>query len=266
MWPAAGTRRTSRVGFSPEWLALREPADHASRDPGLLEHALACARRGAVTLDLGSGTGSTARAFGDSDLRWRFLDGELELLDLAKARHPGSQQVVMDLRDIDTLPLEDVGLVTASALLDLMPLEWVTALAGRLKDAGVPFYAALSYNGVMHWSPPHAADESVRQAFNAHQRGDKGIGAALGPTAGAATAQVFTANGFDVHLGDSPWELTAAQADLHHALLVGIGTAAAEAGCEQAPDWVADRLAAVAQTAGYIGHTDILALPQGVER
>lgn len=246
---------------------MREPVDHASRDPGLLARAVACAGQDAVVVDLGSGTGSTARAFapavGDG-WQWRFVDGEPELLEIAQARHPGSEQVILDLRDIDQLPLEGVALVTASALLDLMPLDWVTGLAGKLQTAGIPFYAALSYNGIMRWSPPHAADDDVTDAFNRHQRSDKGIGAALGPTAAESTAQVFEQHGFDVFRGDSPWTLGASEGALHQELLVGIGNAAAEAGSAQARDWVADRLADVPQSAGYIGHTDILALPRKV--
>ncbi|PJI84432.1 hypothetical protein BC777_3491 [Yoonia maricola] len=252
------------MGFSPDWLALREPVDHASRDASLLAQAVACAGSTATVVDLGSGTGSTARAFGDTGCKWRFVDGDAALLDIALARHPGAERVVFDLRDIDQLPLDGVRLVTASALLDLMPLEWVTALAQRLQDAGIPFYAALNYNGQMRWLPRHAADADVTDAFNAHQRTDKGIGPALGPTSADVAAEVFVKHGFDVHRGDSPWRLNGATVQLHDELLSGIGEAAAEAGFAQAQAWVADRRANVAETVGYIGHTDIFAVPHGM--
>ena len=45
------------MGFSADWLALREPADHAARDGDLLAAAAQVA--GAVIVDLGCGTGST---------------------------------------------------------------------------------------------------------------------------------------------------------------------------------------------------------------
>ena len=250
------------MGFSPDWLALREPVDHASRDAGLLAQAAACAGQGAIVVDLGSGTGSTARAFTGVTWQWRFVDGDATLLDIAQARHPGTEQMVFDLRNIDQLPLDGVGLVTASALLDLMPLTWVTALAKRLQDAKIAFYGALNYNGIMRWSPEHESDAGITDAFNAHQRTDKGIGPALGPTASTVAAEVFAQHEFDVHLGDSPWELGAPEAKLHGELLAGIGNAASEMGFAQAHDWVTDRRMTVAQTAGYIGHTDILALPQ----
>lgn len=252
------------MGFSPDWLALREPVDHASRDARLLAQAVAIAGPGVVVADLGSGTGSTARAFGDAGCIWRFVDGDQALLDIAQARHPGSQQVMFDLRDIDQLPLDGVGLVTASALLDLMPLWWISALVGRLQTAGIPFYGALNYNGQMRWSPPHDADQAVTDAFNVHQRTDKGIGLSLGPTASDAAAEIFAQYGFDVHVGDSPWQLNGTTAPLHDELLAGIGDAAAEAGFGSARAWAADRRAGVAQTAGYIGHTDIFAVPGGI--
>ncbi len=252
------------MGFSPDWLALREPVDHASRDASRLAQAVACAGPGTTVVDLGSGTGSTARAFGETGCTWRFVDGDQALLDIAQQRHPGAEQLVFDLRHIDELPLDGVRLVTASALLDLMPREWVTALARRLQAAGIPFYGALNYNGVMRWSPEHTADAGVTEAFNAHQLTDKGIGPALGPTSADVTADIFAKHGFDVHLGDSPWQLNGSAAQLHDELLVGIGNAAAEAGFAQAQDWVTDRRATVSDTVGYIGHTDIFAVPHGM--
>ena len=152
--------------------------------------------------------------------------------------------------------------MTASALLDLMPLEWVTVLAQRLQTAGIPFYGALNYNGVMRWLPRHEADANVTRAFNAHQLTDKGIGPALGPTASEVAAEVFADHDFEVHLGDSPWQLNGSAAQLHDELLKGIGDAASEAGYAQAQVWAADRRATVAQTVGYIGHTDIFAVPR----
>lgn len=250
------------MAFSPEWLALREPVDHASRDAGLLARAADCAGRGAVVVDLGSGTGSTARAFDDADLQWRFVDGDRGLLDIAAARHPGSVQVMADVGDINELDFAGAGLVTASALLDLMPESWVDRLAGQLAAMAVPFYAAINYNGVMRWTPEHADDAAVTAAFNAHQTGDKGLGPAMGPVSGARTAEIFARYGYDVTVADSPWDLAPNHAGLHDALLEGIAGAAREAGCEAADAWGRARRAGVAQATCHIGHTDVLAVPR----
>lgn len=251
------------MGFSAAWLSLREPADLAARDQTLLARAATCVPAGGLVLDLGSGTGSTARAFaaqGTNGLRWRFFDNDPTLLAEAKLRMPQSEQVLGNLADIDALPLAGVSLVTASALLDLTPRHWVDALAKRLWQAQIPFYAALNYDGQMRWTPDLALDATVTRHFNQHQCTDKGFGIALGPNAGAHAAQAFKSHGFDVALAESPWTLGAAQAMLHDELLEGIGGAAAEAGLDAASEWSRARRKTVAQGAGVIGHIDVLAL------
>jgi len=250
------------MAFSAEWLALREAADRAARDSALLVRAAGCVAPGQHVLDLGCGTGSTARAFagqGFKDLHWRFLDSDRALLDVAGRLHPDAEVVQGDLADVDALPLADVGLVTASALLDLMPLAWVQRLAARLSAARIPFYAALSYDGQMRWSPPMDADACVTEYFNRHQGTDKGLGPALGPLSAAGTVEAFTAEGFSVSLSDSPWVIGLDQAAFHDALLEGIGAAAAEAGLQEAADWAQARRAAVDRSQGVIGHRDLLA-------
>ena len=47
------------MAFSAEWLALREPADRAARDAGLLRRAAAAAGPAPVIMDLGCGSGAT---------------------------------------------------------------------------------------------------------------------------------------------------------------------------------------------------------------
>lgn len=252
------------MAFSVDWLALREPADMAARDRDLLGQAATIAAGGLAVLDLGSGTGSTARAFdaaGAPDLKWRFVDNDPALLKVARESFSGSAQILGDLGDIDALPLDGVGLVTASALLDLMPHHWLSALAHRLRAAHIPFYAALNYDGNMLWMPNHPQDASITDAFNAHQRGDKGLGRALGSDSGVQAAAQFDALGFDVSLKNSPWRIGPGQAALHSALLDGIGAAAGEAGHRGVPEWTAARHAGVHHSLCEVGHTDLLAIP-----
>lgn len=256
--------QTSKAPFKPDWLSLREPADHAARDAALLAKAAACLSSHHKVLDLGSGTGSTARAFaahGFEALSWRFLDDDAGLLNIAKDRHQDAECVCMSLAELERLPLQDVGLVTASALLDLMSDDWVRSLARTLYEKAIPLYAALSYNDVMQWDPAHEADTAVTQAFNRHQRSDKGLGPALGGNAGERTAQIFREEGFDVTLANSPWSLGPDQAELHSELLVGIGAASAEAGETKALAWTETRQSAVSHSRVVIGHTDLIALP-----
>ncbi len=126
---AGGMKQTSETGFEPDWLSLREPVDHRSRDPCLLKHAAGCVDDGMKILDLGSRTGSTARAFasaGFSDLRSRFFDNDPALLRIAATLHPYAECVQGDLSRIGDLDLDRVGLITASALCDLMSEHWMS--------------------------------------------------------------------------------------------------------------------------------------------
>jgi SAM-dependent methyltransferase len=251
------------MGFSAEWLALREPADHKARDTKLLQRAARAAGPEPVILDLGCGTGSTVRALAPylpATARWRLVDTDADLLMRAAISAGDRLQTYrLNLSDLDALPLEEVTLVTASALLDLMPEAWLRALSARLR---VPFYAALSYNGQMSWHPSNALDDGVIEAFNRHQLSDKGLGPALGPNAVAVSAAIFADAGFDVLQAQSPWQLGSDQAPLHATLAEGIAAAAADSGAKDAAKWGAARMAGAAQTSCRIGHGDILTLPQ----
>lgn len=252
------------MGFTPDWLSLREPADHAARDAELLRQAVQAAGPAPVILDLGCGTGSTVRAMQahlPAGTEWRLVDSDPDLLrHAADAAGPGARTILLDIADPAALPLEGVTLVTASALLDLMPAAWVMRLTARLS---VPFYAALTYDGRMGWTPPLPQDAEVTRVFNAHQQGDKGLGPAMGPDAVTQSAAALEAGGFEVLRAQSPWHLAPAQAELQRELVAGIAMAAAEAGYAGARDWGAARRAAAADTACTIGHGDLLALPRG---
>lgn len=250
------------MGFSADWLALRDPADRAARDAALARRAAEVAGPKPLIVDLGCGTGATWRALAPllpPGARWRFVDNDPALLALAEAAAGDAAELVeADLADVAALPLAGATLVTASALLDLMPETWLRALAQRLK---VPFYAALSYDGAMHWTPDDPQDRVVTDAFNRHQRGDKGLGPALGPDAASRMAVMLEQAGFTVHRADSPWRLGPDMAALHMALTDGIATAAAEIGTPDAAAWGARRHAMAGAAACTIGHLDILALP-----
>ena len=124
------------MGFSADWLALREPSDHAARDTALLRRAVNEAGAKPVILDLGCGTGSTVRALDallPKNRQWRLVDNDLGLLQLAgKAAGDSATLHQLDLDDIDSLPLAGVTLVTASALIDLVSRQWLAKLASSL--------------------------------------------------------------------------------------------------------------------------------------
>lgn len=252
------------MSFSTEWLDLRENADAAARDaPMLAEVRRVLEQTGApLVVDLGSGTGSTLRAIGISHARWRLVDHDPVLLAEA-ARRCGSdvETVEMDLTRTAGIPLDRATLVTASALFDLASASWIDALADRLAASQTGLYAALSYDGFLEWMPSDPEDAAIRDAFNAHQRGEKSFGLALGPDGAGYLADAMRKRGYVVTMAGSPWRLGPADAELHRALVTGIESAAGETGLESVDAWRARRLAAVPQAHCMVGHIDLLALP-----
>lgn len=252
------------MSFDPSWLDLRESADHAARDRDLLGKAKAFASgvSNQLIVDLACGSGSTARAFDMPDVRWRLIDHDPELLRLARSRTRGAEVRELDLRDPRRLDLKGVRLVTTSAFIDLVSAHWVDAFAEHIAASSTGFYAALTYDGTMSWTPVDEVDAAVTAAFNRHQQTDKGFGSALGPRGASVLAEVLQARGYLVEIAASPWRLDAADADLQSDLLKGIASAALEAGEASADAWLERRLAAIPHSRCEIGHLDVLALPR----
>ena len=260
-------------GFEARWLDLREPADHAARAPSLLrraaDHMDAGEEPWPLVVDLGCGTGSTLRAFGQTGhgWRWRLVDNDEALLAEASQRRPDGtrvETVTADLARLDREILSGARLVTASALFDLCSDGFVANLIEALKSIGVGLYAALNYDGTTTWSEPHPMDEAIVAAFNHHQRGDKGFGPALGPDSGTAIARLARQAGFMVETAQTPWDLGPDQAGLQERFLEGLAQAAREPGRvsgEAAQDWLGVRTERIATSRCVVGHLDCLALP-----
>lgn len=276
-------------GFSPDWLALREPADHAARNPQVLAAVgSAFADRPSLSIvDLGSGTGSNLRgSYGALPARqhWTLVDADPRLLSVARrklaewadeAQEQGEELVLrkadrtltVDFRQADlTSELEWVlgwqpDLVTAAALFDLGSSRWLERFVASLVSTGLPLYTVLTYDGRETWEPPHAEDPRMLAAFHHHQHGDKGFGPAAGPEATELLAQAFRRAGCAVTVGESPWRLGAAEADLIGELAAGIAAAVAETG-HVAPEAIAGWLEARRCAASVrVGHQDLWARP-----
>lgn len=276
-------------GFSPAWLALREPADHRARDRGLLlALAEAFAGRDRITVvDLGCGTGSNLRACAEHLPRqqhWRLVDRDRALLAAAReelvawsARSEAAGDALTLFRGDQTVTVSfvtadlaaDFGeafapapdLVTAAALFDLVSTAWMAQFAAAVAQAGATFYTTLTYNGREQWAPPHPADEAVAAAFHAHQRRDKGFGLSAGPDANEALGRAFTAVGYAVFTGESPWRLGATDKELIDELATGIAEAVRQTGAVDEAQIVSWLEARRRGSSSIVGHADLLALP-----
>ncbi|QPH52780.1 class I SAM-dependent methyltransferase [Pontivivens ytuae] len=247
------------MSFSPDWLALREPADHAARSPALLGRLERwVGGRDLRIVDLGSGTGSSWRALAPRlGGHWTLTDLDPVLLERMPA---GVERRQVDL----SAELEDMvvraDIVTGSALIDLVSAEWLDRLVAALAPS-TAVYFALSYDGREDWSPAPPFEAQALAAFRQHQEGDKGFGPALGPGATQHLGAALAARGWQVSVADSPWRLGSGQRALIEALADGARDAVAETGAligtELEAWWQARRTAQRAS----VGHLDLLALP-----
>jgi hypothetical protein len=156
-----------------------------------------------------------------------------------------------------------------SALLDLVSAPWLAALVALVSERRAAVLFALSYDGRLELAAPSGDDRAVREAFNAHQRRDKGFGPALGPGAGEAVAEALRGAGHAVDRLASPWQLDARTAE-DSALLAPLVDGIAAAAIEQSP---ADRVrfdawrslrhaqCATGDLRLIVGHEDTLGLP-----
>jgi SAM-dependent methyltransferase len=274
-------------GFSPEWLTLREPSDHRARDAMLglqLADRLQKRARVAVT-DLGCGTGSNIRAtyaLLGAEQHWRLVDHDPKLLSAARAHltawadraEPHGEKLeliksgkslLVSFVEADLVKHLDQGLgdqpdlVTASALFDLCSTAFITRFAKAVAARKAVFYTVLTYNGQQRWTPKHAADAALLEAFHAHQVTDKGFGPSAGPHAPAALKIAFEACGYKVQEGDSPWLLGRSDQALVDALAPGFAGAAAETG--RIDDLALAAWRDVQRHGSEVGHTDTLAVP-----
>ena len=253
-------------GFSPEWLALREPADAAARSLELTRQiAGVCAAHDVVrVLDLGAGTGSNARFLGarlGGRQEWLLIDNDADLLTRA-----GRPSCVADLNELSPEWFTDRHLVTASALLDLVSEAWLHQLVDQCARARANTLFVLNYDGRITYSPADDEDEAVRSLVNEHQRRDKGFGPALGPESPARADALLRERGYQVSRARSDWLVGADQQALQQELIAGWARAAAE----QAPSraaridaWRARRAAHVGAGTSrlLVGHEDVAAIP-----
>lgn len=277
----------SELWFDSEWLTLRRRADHQARHTLFNEEAAywLTTRHRAHVVDLGAGGGNNAHyliPWLGPQQYWRLLDHDAKLLKEAEKNlepvvgdeHQLETQVV-DLNRLDLKHLDQqspIDLVSASALLDLASQAWIERLAKMCVDIGAAVLFALNVNG--HWSitgNKHPLDETIRQAFNAHQRRSKGLGEgpAMGPLAIHTAEDAFKALGYGVQTGTSVWQLLAGSAytkGLGFRLISGWHQAA----CEMLPDqsdefdvWFVSRQTDLAngQVGIEVGHTDLYAEP-----
>ena len=268
-------------GFSIEWLNLREVSDHRARDKNLLKNAVDWLNnlqtKDRVIVDLGSGTGSTIRCLQKfttqlPSIQWRLVDNDPEVLAEAIDRHSNDHSVesfLVDLSETQKLPLDSVSMITASALFDLVSENFIQELCQLVKGKNdyrpVGLYSALNYDGCIKWTPSHPLDAAILVNFNTDQRRDKGFGPALGPDASDFLQSQFNVTKFQCLKANSPWLLDSGDYLITESLINGISEVALQTEGLTNSDvlsWKAFRIKNIRTGSCFLGHTDILVLPQ----
>lgn len=262
-------------GFSANWLALREPVDLAARNNVVETAFCAALPSGPVRIqDLASGAGSTvtalSRVLGPRQ-EWHLCDHDPALLDVALRRFENSENLDVKIRQIDLsaeldhLQFADVDGITTSAFLDLVTEDFLDALVDAVTKSRRPFLASLTYDGRAVCSPEDSLDEDIRLAMNAHQKTDKGFGAALGPDAAMVAEARFEAAGYRVTSGQSDWQADIEAEAFQSELIAGWVSAGRKMGIETAAldKWHKRRRGEIEDgiLAITVGHVDFAAVP-----
>ena len=272
---------TARIRVSREWLALREPADAAARANDLVQRLTRQlpATGPRVIHDLGCGTGAMARWLAPvlpGPQHWILHDLDADLLDVAASEPPGpaadGAAVTLETRTSDIsrlLPGDLAGstLITASALLDILTEEELSALMTVSIGAGCLVLLTLSVMGRVEVTPAEPLDRRIAAAFDAHQRRATERGRLLGPDAVAVAIEQAGRLGAEVHVAPSPWSLGASEAELAAEWFTGWVGAACEQEVELAATVVSYTRRRLAQAAAgelrvTVDHADLLISPR----
>jgi hypothetical protein len=245
--------------------------------------------------DLGCGSGSNLRALAQdfpAYQHWSLIDYDQVLLDAARetllewadqvishqtvketdsdtsaairflknGKHITVRFMQVDLaKNIEHVLANPTDLITAAAFFDLVSPEWITRFCQSLN---APLFTVLTYDGTEKWTPAHFADQSVLNAFHAHQATDKGFGLSAGPGSVEMIQTQLSKRHFKIHLEKSPWLLNASEDQaLMQALATGSAAAVAETQQVSTDDLKAWLNARMLAQRCEIGHWDLFAVP-----
>lgn len=256
------------TGFSPAWLALREPFDITARAADLAATFLAAVAPDGLIVDLGAGAGSNIAWLSRRHRQhlWRHVDADPQLIAVARGRFAGDSRIgfaELDLaRDLDTA-LDGVSGVTCAALLDLVSADWVEQFARQLSARRLPALIALTYDGRMRWDPVHSGDDLIAAAFHQDMRRDKGFGPALGPRATDFMTERLRTAGARLETRSSDWRIAPSDCAMLQEMIAGIARAAlasTPADAARIDAWASARRAQLDERALAleIGHQDML--------
>jgi hypothetical protein len=278
------------MSFSAEWLRLREPVDHRSRNKALLAKTATylASKDEPVIYDLGAGASSnlrgTALSLGQRQ-RWVLVDYDPALLsasleflaawaDKSRPTAAGLEieksgkliRVEVKRADLNANPApwgdQKPDLVTSAALFDLVSESWIDRFCQALAKDKLPLYTTLVHDETAQWSPAHEADAKMTEAFERDFGKEKGFGPSAGNKAIGLMSNRLKKLGYNTELTGSPWRLNAEDHDLIVQLADGWANAVRDT--KAVPEDVVGKWLAARKARGttcIVGHKDLLAIP-----
>ena len=278
----------SGLAASAQWLDLREPADHRSRNRKLEQRARQALRRLAARSPSSTSAAAPAPTCAPPRRCWApSSTGRSSTTTRRCSRPPpsgstawadgadrqggtlalfkGAKRINVEFRradlagDLEAALGPNANLVTASALFDLASAEFIARFAAAVAAAKSAFYTVLTYDGDQRWTPEHEADAALARGFPRPPAARQGLRPRRRSGCAGRAERGFRRRGYAVPEGDSAWRLGAGDEALIAELAAGFADAVRETGQVDAPTIAAWR--AVTRTGAVVGHTDTLALP-----
>lgn len=212
------------------WLDLRVPYDDDARQYSLglvdqaataLQDQATSAAPSVVIIDVGAGTGNSARWFKQHltprlpqrDLRWVLLDADAAALHTASDTMPEADMLSAPISQLPSIADELLSnslepaqlLITGSAVLDVLTQSDLHAITDTIiRHSGIGLLL-LSITGTWQLTPADLQDTIINQTFCAHQQRD----GKLGPDSAGALLAAAQRAGASIESGNSPWQLVA---------------------------------------------------------
>lgn len=282
-----------------QWLSYRFTCDAEARNQGIERKFLQFFDHmpRLCLVDVGAGTGANFRYYFDKikqNQEWTFIEQNPHLIRAShiclekfalhhdygfhqnndtititagnKKAHikliQGTLQHIEELTD-----LEEIDVVTANAVFDLVPFEHFDTFVGKLKAKDVCLLSTLNYYETS-FIPFSESDGRFIRLYHMHMRRPQPFGIAMGPDCCEEMLDLLHQHQMLIEQEGSQWHITRRNTTMQHFLLHFIENAIHElnlADCEQKAfnEWITEKkeLCHKRELEIYVDHNDIFAYP-----
>ncbi|MDC0232982.1 class I SAM-dependent methyltransferase [Pelagibacteraceae bacterium] len=171
--------------FENSWLFQREKIDNLSKNIFIIKKINSVLKNydKIRIIDLGTGTGSNFRYLSK---KIKFKNQSWTLMDLSKSSLKEAKKTIVAnikikkiifkhddiIKNIQQYNFKYYDLVTGSAFLDIMPVDWFKKFYTQNKNTKLVYFS-INYDGYFKFYPKHKLDRRVLQLFNNDQKSKK---------------------------------------------------------------------------------------------